>query len=261
MKQYTHALHYLDFGWSVIPVRAEDKRPLVRWLDFQARRPTRAEVQDWLRQWPKANLAVVTGKVSGLIVLDVDPQHGGAESLRQLEREHGPLPHTVQVRTGGGGRHYYFVHPGGVLHNKVSLFIGIDVRGDGGYVVAPPSVHASGQHYEWLASNHPDHTPLAHLPAWLLQAIRNEEHRTGHPTEYWRQLVRSGVAEGERNNTIASFTGHLLWHGVDPDIVLELMLCWNAVRCRPPLSDNEVAQTVASITRLHTRRMEDEIPP
>jgi hypothetical protein len=71
---------------------------------------------------------------------------------------------------------------------------------------------------------------------------------------YWRKLVADGVTEGERNNTIASLTGHLLWHGVDPDVVLELLLCWNRVRCRPPLPDDEVIRTVDSIARLHQQR-------
>jgi hypothetical protein len=63
--------------------------------------------------------------------------------------------------------------------------------------------------------------------------------------------VREGVSEGERNSTIASLTGHLLWHGVDPEVALEVMLAWNRMRCRPPLDDAEVARTVASITKLH----------
>ena len=66
-----------------------------------------------------------------------------------------------------------------------------------------------------------------------------------------RQLVRVGVAEGQRNSTIASLTGHLLWHGVDPDVALELPLAWNRMRCRPPFADAKVAQVVASIVRLH----------
>ena len=63
--------------------------------------------------------------------------------------------------------------------------------------------------------------------------------------------MHEGVNEGERNSTIASLTGHLLWHGVDPQVALELMLAWNRLRCCPPLDDEEVARVVASITRLH----------
>ncbi|MFO1301135.1 MAG: primase alpha helix C-terminal domain-containing protein [Burkholderiaceae bacterium] len=76
---------------------------------------------------------------------------------------------------------------------------------------------------------------------------------TGHPLSHWRRLVGEGVAEGARNATIASLAGHLLWHQVDPHVVLELLLSWNRQRCRPPLADDEVAATVASIARTHVR--------
>ena len=81
--------------------------------------------------------------------------------------------------------------------------------------------------------------------------VRHGGGGVGHPLAYWRSLVKEGVAEGRRNATIASFTGHLLWHEVDPDVVMELMLAWNQMRCRPPLDDEEVIRTVRSIERTH----------
>lgn len=74
--------------------------------------------------------------------------------------------------------------------------------------------------------------------------------RSGHSRDHWRKLV----AEGTRNDTMASLAGHLLWHGVDPQVTLELLLCWNRTRCRRPLDDDEVAGVVASFTRLHDAR-------
>ena len=173
--------------------------------------------------------------------------------MAELEHAHGPLPRTVEALTGGGGRHIYFAHPGGAVRNKVGIAQGLDLRGDGGYVVAPPSMHPSGRRYEWEVSRHPDGTPLAPLPHWLLSIVAFESARLGHPLSHWRTLVREGVTQGERNNTIASLTGHLLWHGVDPGVVLDLMLCWNARRCRPPLSEDEVGRTVESIVHTHAR--------
>lgn len=99
---------------------------------------------------------------------------------------------------------------------------------------------------------------LAPLPNWLHRLVRYAEQHSGHTLVYWRGLLRESVQEGERNNTVASITGHLLWHGVDPDGALELMLCWNRIRCRPPLDDVEVARTVQSITRLHDRHEGDQ---
>ena len=215
-----------------------------------------AELAGWLRRWPDANLGVVTGRLAGLVVLDVDPRHQGDDSLLELERENGPLPHTIEALTGGGGRHVYFAHPGGTLRNKVGLAPGIDLRGDGGMIVVPPSLHASGRHYEWEVSHHPDETALAPLPGWLLRLVGGKVSRAeplGHPLAYWRTLVHDGVPAGVRNNTIASLAGHLLWHGVDPEVMTELLLCWNRVRCRPPLDDAEVVRTCESIRLTHER--------
>ncbi|MCX7960086.1 MAG: bifunctional DNA primase/polymerase [Burkholderiales bacterium] len=238
-------------GWSVVAVEPRGKRPLVAWRALQSRAPAPAEVDAWFFAHPEANLGVVTGAVSNLVVLDVDVRHGGEQSLAALERAHGPLPRTVEARTGGGGRHLYFAHPGGTVPNRAGLAPGLDLRGDGGMVVAPPSVHASGRRYRW--TNAPGTTALAPLPGWLLRIARREGARAGHPLAHWRRLAREGVEEGARNSTIASLAGHLFWHGVDPAVALELLLAWNRLRCRPPLEDDEVARVVDSIARLHER--------
>ncbi len=260
------ALAYLGRGWSVIPLRPADKRPLVPWQEYQNRRPSEAVVRAWFRQHPDAGLGIVTGLVSGLLVLDVDAAHGGEASLQRLSQAHGPLPWTVEAHTGGGGRHLYFAHPGGMVPNRAGLRPGLDLRGDGGYVVAPPSSHPSGGEYRWSATGAPDRAHPAPPPAWLLKLIAapGGRGRTGHPLAHWRKLVKTGIAEGERNSTIASLAGHLLFHGTDPEVVTELLLCWNRVRCRPPLPDDEVARTVASIARTHERQREageGEKPP
>lgn len=247
------ALEYLRRGWSVIPVLAGEKRPAVRWLEFQHRRPEEAELMEWFRRWPNVNVGIVTGMVSGLVVLDVDRKHGGIESLAVLAQKHGPLPVTLETTTGGGGRHLYFSHPGGLVRNLVGLAPGIDRRGDGGYVVAPPSRHASGHRYAWAPGRSPSEVRLAAMPDWVRREITGADQRVGHRLEHWHRLVREGVVEGERNNAVASLCGHLLWHGIDAEVAMELLLCWNAVRCRPPLSEDEVTRTVESITRLHER--------
>jgi len=245
---------YLARGWSVIPVEAGGKRPLVRWEAFQQKRPSEQDLRRWYRRWPDANVGIVTGVISSLLVLDVDPRHGGDASLRELERRYHALPDTVEAVSGGGGRHLYFAHPGGVVHNRVALAPGIDLRGDGGMIVAPPSRHPSGRGYEWKISHGPDDASLAGLPPWLLGRLQPAAPSPGHPAAYWRSLVRGGVAEGARNNTVASLTGHLLWREVDLEVIKELLLCWNRLRCRPPLSDDEVLSAIESIRRTHERQ-------
>ena len=247
------ALDYLSRGWSVVAVQPKAKRPMVRWTPFQSAPPAPAEVEQWYRHWPDANVGIVTGAVSGLVVLDVDAGHGGGESLAALEREFSPLEPTVECRTGGGGRHLYFRHPGVEMPNRAGFRPGLDLRGDGGVVVAPPSIHPSGNPYRWVAGRSPGELAPAPLPRWLRMLLAGDTGHPGHPASHWRALVREGVGQGARNSTIASLAGHLLWRGVDPDVVLELMLSWNRQRCRPPLPDEEVAGTVASVMRTHTR--------
>jgi len=91
---------------------------------------------------------------------------------------------------------------------------------------------------------------LAPLPDWVLQLAADQPRRLGHSIAYWRRLVREGVRAGERNNTVASLAGHLLRHGVDASVAMEVLLCWNRVRCRPSLMDDEVVSVVESIGRL-----------
>jgi len=244
-------MNYCAAGWSVVPLRPHDKRPLIEWERFQDERASPAIIAAWYRRWPDANVGIVTGEISNLVVLDIDPHHGGDDSIERLERQFTPLPVTVEATTGGGGRHLYFAHPGRLVRNRTGLAPGIDLRADGGYVVAPPSVHPSGRCYAWVPGRSPaDMVPTA-APRWIVVPSRGP--RVGRRRDEWRQLVRQGVVQGERNSTIASLTGHLLWHGVDAEVALELLLAWNRMRCRPPLDDAEVAQVVASIARLHNQ--------
>lgn len=239
-------LGYLRRGWSVIPIRPRDKRPLIAWRGYQTKRATPDELLGWLRRWPTANVAIVTGAVSDLVVLDLDPSHGGTESLQMVVRAQGALPPTLSAISGGGGRHLYFAHPGVPVHNRAGLRPGLDLRGDGGYIVAPPSLHASGAEYRWERGSVPE--ALATMPASLLA---NEHPRPRRTAAAWRQLLHGGVEEGQRNETIASLAGHLLRREVDPGVILQLLLGWNAMRCRPPMPAEEVARTLSSIQ--HTR--------
>jgi hypothetical protein len=245
------ALGYLKRGWAVVPAGQRSRQPIIRWQRFQHEMPTEEQLTRWYERWPAANLAVITGAISGVVVIDIDPRHGGTESLASMETEHDVLPETVEAITGGGGRHLYFAHPGHEVQSRAGLAPGIDIRGDGGCVIVPPSVHPSGERYRWRAGHAPDDIELALLPVWLEQRRFREGSPSGHPLAYWRTLVHEGVKEGQRNTTIASFTGHLLWHGVDPDVVMEVMLAWNRVRCSPPLDEEEVIRTVRSIERTH----------
>ena len=215
-----------------------------------------AEVRHWRDVVPQANVGLVTGDV---IVLDVDPRHGGDCSLEALERQHGELPADL-ARADRRGRppHLTFSPPAVDIPNSVGVLApGLDVRGDGGYVVAPPSVHISGRIYAWSVDHHPDEVPLAPMPEWLVRALTTPASAgSAQSPSAWREIVRDGVAEGSRNKTIAKLAGHLLRRYVDPLGTLELMLALNAARFTPPLSREEVTNTVGSIARKERLRRE-----
>ncbi|HAT50435.1 MAG: bifunctional DNA primase/polymerase [Nitrospirae bacterium] len=163
-SQQEAALCYVEhFKWSVFPLhwiddngccscndnecKSQGKHPLVKWGNEAT--TDHDQITQWWSKWPKANIGIATGAKSGLVVLDVDVDSGGEASLNKLLDQYGPLPETIRVKTGSGGEHIYFKHPGGKVGNSASkVGAGLDIRGDGGYVVAPPSNHLKGN-YQW----------------------------------------------------------------------------------------------------------------
>lgn len=212
-------------------------------------------VQKWFER-TAFNLGLATGAVSGFIALDVDPRHGGDETLRQLELTLGPMPHTVRFLTGGGGEHILFRHPGYPIANSAGkLGKGLDIRGDGGYIVAPPSVHPSNRPYAISVDHHPDDVPLAEAPKWLLERLAGRK-SSEHIQQGWREMVSHTVPEGERNVVIAKMSGLLLSKRIDPYVTLSLMLGFNQINCVPPLDQEEVARTVANIAKRELSKRE-----
>lgn len=246
------ALRYAGRGWPVFPCRARRKVPLTA-HGLKDATTDADEIRSWWRQWPDANVAVRTGSVSGLVVIDVDGDDGVA-SLRALEREHCTLPRTASVVTPRGGQHFYLAHPGVPVSNSAGrLGAGLDVRGEGGYVVAPPSIGPTGRRYE------PDErAPLAPAPWWLVEHLSGPE--SGHartPANEWISIVRDGLPEGQRNAGLARLVGHLLRRYVDPYLVAELAHLVNR-RNRPALDADEVDRIVKSIARRELQRRKGE---
>jgi hypothetical protein len=217
--------------------------------------------QNQIRKWweinRSANIGIATGEPSGFFVVDVDPHHGGDETLAELERKHGPLPETTISHTGGGGQHLLFTYVNGIGNSVGKLGLGVDIRADGGYIVAPPSVHQSGRQYVWDVDRGLD--DMAPAPAWLVSLASGKTSGTSTPAELpenWRKLVANGVGEGQRNNAVARLAGHFLRRGIAPLLVLEVCRCFNGQRCRPPLSDEEITRIVDSICRREIGRRE-----
>jgi bifunctional DNA primase/polymerase-like protein/primase-like protein len=207
-------------------------------------------VRHWWTAVPTANIGMATGR--GRIVLDIDPRHGGDKTLAGLEQKHGTLPDTWSTVTGGGGRHVFFAAELEVRNSAGKIGTGVDLKGDRGYVILPPSSHVCGRTYAW--QRRPDETGLAPLPAWLLTAAVGPPSGAATPTSTWRDRVRDGVDEGGRNDAVTRLAGHLLRRAVDPLVALEILLGWNALRCRPPLADGEITDIVARITERELKR-------
>lgn len=213
-------------------------------------------VLSWFDLYGSFNPAIATGAVSGFFVLDEDVHKGGAESLVSLESKYEKLPSTWISHTGGGGRHFFFKHPGYQVKNRVGFKPGLDIRGDGGYVIAPPGVHKSGQKYKWGKLLRPDNSELAEAPKWLLDEITDQDvsgnvssfdTSVAKSPTYWRELFQQPLVEGERNDKITRFAGHLLAKKVDPYVALELLFALNHARGNPPLTDREVFRCLLSV--------------
>ena len=242
------ALKYAAHGWLVFPCQSHGKAPRTRNGLHDATRD-RELIERWWRADCNANVAVRTGAASRLVVLDVDGDDG-TEALRALERAHEPLPRTASVITPRGGSHFYFGHPGVEVRNSASqLGPGLDVRADGGYVLAPPSIGPNERRYEV-----DERAALADMPRWLLERLSARRVTSQPtPTSEWLAIVRDGLAQGERNHGLARLTGHLLAKDVDARLVHELVLLVNR-RCKPPLPNGEVERIVQSIAGRELRR-------
>jgi hypothetical protein len=163
------ARFYAGLGWSVVPVRPGEKIPAIPWAGFQQARPPMAQLDDWFTVGGYG-IGIVTGRVSGIFVLDFDGE-AGQDLLARLEREHGPLPVTPSALTPGGGVHIIFQHPGTAVPTRKNLLPGMDVRGDGGFIVAHPSLHRTGRRYEWDSDAHPEDVDMAPAPSWVLDLV------------------------------------------------------------------------------------------
>lgn len=256
------ALDYARRGYAVFPVfpvrggacacpardRCEHpgKHPLGALAPHGRNDATRDEatIGAWWASWTDANVGVATGPESGgVVVVDVDPRHGGDDTLRALEAEHGALPATPEVLTGGGGRHLYVRAPADVkiLSRNGALGPGLDVKGCGGYVLGDGSSHISGRVYTWEAAHHPDEVPLAAAPAWLLAAASAPTMTNGPAPRF---SVPETIPEGTRNATLFALARSLRVKGLSTRGILAALEEENAARCDPPMPAAELADIV-----------------
>jgi hypothetical protein len=200
------------------------------------------QVARWWARWPWANIGI--RPPAGVIVLDVDLRHGGATALLALCRQHAQLPRTLTARTGSGGLHIWMAYAG---RARGQLCLGVDIKTERGYVVAPPSVHASGRRYEWLVG-----LPTAPAPRWvrrLLDPPPVRLHRSSVTASGDRDagLIRAVAAatEGSRNQILYWAACRAYERGSDPALRADLL----SAAMTAGLSESEARQTIQSAAR------------
>lgn len=202
---------------------------------------------DVIDQWfvmGEPNIGIATGERSDVIVIDIDPEHGGDRSWQNLQDRYGEFPETWTVRTGSGGYHYYYQH---VLRtrNRVGLFPGVDVRTDDGYVVAPPSLHVSGNRYEWVISPKDMDGPAV-MPERLVQAMGMG---LAGVDKHLSQPIPESITDGSRNNVLTSAAGTMRRRGFSPEAIKAAISIENQLKCKPPLDSDEVDRIAWSVSR------------
>ena len=248
----------VDYGWRVFPLHYTDDAGLCSCGKADCGGPGKHPrtprgcldastepdvIRGWWTRWPDANVGIATGH--GLVVIDVDPRSGGDDGMVDLRAKLGALPDTVEALTGGGGRHVYLSTTVEVRNSAGVLAPGVDVRGDGGYVVAPPSTHASGRTYGWELSSRPDENDVAHAPeAWVAALTARPKLRAlpggkrGEP-----------FAEGTRNESLFKRASSMRAAGFDFDAIFAALMAENDARCVPPLDPAEVKAIASSAAR------------
>ncbi len=245
------ALEYLEQDFSVIPVDRITKKPLIPWKEFQSRFPTEDEIYEWWEKWPDANVAIVTGKQSNLVVIDSDGVIGGKWVTDNIAKT------TVYVETSENRFHSYFGYDYTLeIGNSVNLAPEVDIRGEGGYVVAAPSIHASGHVYTlkivgggW--NDLPMYEPVNGEKNAIIQAT-TKGNLNLNLTNVKAAPINVGVNKGSRNNTLAALAGKWFNSGLDSAEARVLADHWNSSN-QPPLGEKELKNTLNSIHKIHKK--------
>ena len=245
-RMLTAALEFAARGWNVFPVAAGSKKPRTA-KGFHDATLDEQTIRLWWDGKPFLNVGVATGAASGIWALDIDGEPGAA-SLMDLEQRYGELPETSAFRTPRGGRQYLFTIPPGVsITSSVAILPGVDVRGDGGYSVFPPSLRPEGP-YAWTST-----APIAEPPPWLVELVTARRPAGSSSADAGELTIQAvafrdhpGAGEGQRNREAARLAGCELAGGSAPASILADAIAW-AGRCRPPMELDELRDVLASI--------------
>lgn len=229
------ALTYADHGWRVHPLKPCSKLPLIR--SWQNRATTdRDQILAWWDKWPDANIGILTGEKSGILVVDIDPKNGGDESYEKLLRDR-ELPKTATQRTGSGGSHLFFRYPDEPVKTRRGFpDIGIDISSNRAYAVAAPSVHENGSLYAWVS----DSLNLENIPSWLLDILLNKKQAVS---------TEGMIPVGMRNSELFRLGCALRGEGISARKIGTEIHTINKLQCETPLDDEEVNRIIDSVNQ------------
>ncbi len=241
------AKYYHNLGLHPLPVHPETKFPAVKWAEYQTRQPTLEEIEKW--KW-SGGIGIVT---TGLICVDCDD--GGEQLLKGKD-----FPPSWTVRTGSGGLHRYYRANGKPARNAVAILKEdgkgqVDIRGDGGFIIVPPTKHIkTGKPYEWTLPPWLDTLPLAPAPAWIQEAVTDKRQTPN------TQSVQMGkrIPNGQRDSTLTSLAGTMRRRGMDEEAILAALLKENEAKCDPPLPEHDVRKIAHSVTRYEPEKPQEE---
>lgn len=221
------ALRYAKKGWPVLQVRPRSNKGwTMGWPDTAT--TDLEKIKRWWKLRPTANVGILCGRRSGLVIIDVDKRSDGFTSLRKLKEDH-HFPITSKVRTGGGGAHYYFTTTKAIQKSASKIAKGIDVCGRNSFVVAPPSIHKNGKRYKWL-----NNEEIKPLPKWLLQRATEKE------------VTDEPIVKGERHETLTSLAGRYRNLNLNQKKIEALLLIDNE-RCHPPHDRKDIKRIAKDI--------------
>ena len=263
------AIGYARLGCSVIPVhsvmngrcscgspkcKAPGKHPRFKWTQQQSKSYSVKELVEIWEEYPDSNVGIVTGQVSKLVVLDIDGEPG-MKSLEGIGLAFEDLPVSPTVRTGGGGNHIYYRYPEtGDIQTKAGVLPKVDIRGKGGFVVAPPSVHMSGETYYWIEGR--SIYDLEPVDADLSLLFENKPDEIEQPKSgtHWYERIIAGVNEGNRNESATRLAGRYIQKGLSPAEARFILQAWNNSNL-PPLSEKEIDQVIKSVIKIDNENL------
>lgn len=246
-----NAIHYAEMGWAVLPLhsvvkgkcscgkpycQSPGKHPMTP-NGLKSATHDKDTINTWFKEWKHANIGIATGSISGIGVIDIDPRHGGSDSLDEMYSKFGKLPDTVEAITQSQGRHFIFQYEDGFRTTAGKLGRGIDTRGAGGYIVAAPSRGIMGE-YMWEASSEPENHPIAKLPSYVIKLLNDNKEQ---------EYVAEKLGPGLRNSYLCSIGGTLRSRGVSFKGILACLLAENLERCSPCLPEVEVFKIAKSM--------------